>query len=381
MAKEYSCVIITSDEPWSAVWHTQLHYAWQLSMRNRVIYVNPPKPWKFSKLFYSADTNFSVSPQLIVVPYQNVLPSFLGKAAMFINDWFTGCRINKVLSKWTDVKVSEAWHFDRYRGYFLYRGRKSVKHIYHIVDPYLAEKNDRLFAESSDLVILTSPKHLKHYLDINPNTIRIPQGVDLDFYKQDINSESMEAASGFKDSILLLGTLTYDVDFEFLTTVASRYPGKLLIIGPDKINNPESRSKFEKLLEVPGVNWLGPMKPSDFLPYLKVCKVGVIVYRKTESGNNNLRSPLKVINYLAAGKCVISNIDCEIPSLLNEAVYTVSSSDEYLNLIDAAMNGNLQFNNSLVDRYLREVSYDHLLGKIYSVLGKELPPKTPNVTD
>jgi hypothetical protein len=375
MAFTRSCIIVTSDEPWGVVWHTQLHYAWQLSLRFKVIFVNPPQSWRFKNLFFRSQPDFSVSGKLTVVPYQNVLPSFLGIAAMFINDWITQIRIRKAMNRWKGISVSHAWHFDRYRGFFLFRNDRSVKHVYHIVDPYLAEKNDSLFAKSADLIVLTSPKHFNHYLAINPNTIRMPQGVDLDFYIKQKKQQPTDTAAGYEDSILLLGTLTNDVDFDFLSIVADKYPGKLLIIGPDKINVPESRVKFENLLSIPSVRWLGPMQPEDFLPFLLSCRVGVIVYRKTGTDSNNLRSPLKVINYLASGKCVISNIDCEIPALENEAIYKADSQLMYLQLLDTAMNGNLKFNHQLVAQYLNDVSYDHLVGSIFKSMDQSLPPK------
>ncbi len=375
MTNKSTCVVVTSDEPWGAVWHTQLHYAWQLSSYYKVIYINPPISWRLTNLFFINQPKFAISSNLLIVPYSNVLPSFLGAIAMFVNDWFTSFRIRKVFHQWTKIKVSLVWHFDRYRGYYLYRNDNTVKHIYHVVDPYFAEKNDHLFTLSSDLVVLTSPKLLNSYLKLNSNTIQIPQGVDLNFYQQVIDPNLLHNAAGFADSILLLGTLTNDIDFDFLKLVSEKYPGKLLIIGPDKINVEESRNKFARLLATSSVHWLGPLQPSEFLPYLNLCKVGIIVYKKDDLNSNNLRSPLKVINYLAAGKSVITNIDCEIPVLYNEAIYKAESREDYLAYLNAAMHEGLNFNDQLVGNYLNEVSYDHLLNEIHTSLGQNLPQK------
>src|SRR5689334_948159 len=87
-------IFITSDEPWSDIWHTQLHYGYQLSKRCKVIYIDPPKPWKFLNLFDYSLLVKKVNENLTVIRYKNVIPSFLGHLALFINDF-----INETLLK------------------------------------------------------------------------------------------------------------------------------------------------------------------------------------------------------------------------------------------------------------------------------------------
>ena len=116
------------------------------------------------------------------------------------------------------------------------------------------------------------------------------------------------------------------------------------------------------------------MNPEAFHKHLSACRVGIITYTYSNYERNNLRSPLKLISYLASGKCIISNIDCEVPSLLNKAIYIVDNDEAYFELIDASYKGNLLFDKASVREFLDAISYDKLLSVIFSKLNEQLPP-------
>lgn len=375
MNRDRDIIVVTSDEPWSEVWHTQLHYAWQLSQRFNVIYVAPPAPWSVSNLFRLKGCFRHVNPSLTVYSYHNLLPAFLGLIAMYVNDILNQFAISKFISPMSRKKVTMVWQFDHYRGYYLFRSGGKTKHLYHLVDPYAKEKYDGMFAKGADLVVVTSPKFINHYLSLNKQSVLIPQGVDLKFYEKQVvaTATGVQDYTRFSDSILLLGTLSDDVDYALLYKIAQQYPGKLLIIGPDKIVTGKSRMAWKKLIDSKLVTWLGPMEPAAFLPYLRSCRVGIITYVEESLISNNLRSPLKVINYIAAGKCVISNIDCELPELTDKAVYYAGKENRYYELISMAYNGELLFDTGLVKSYLDSVSYDKHLIRIFEKLALELP--------
>src|SRR4030095_2796682 len=136
----------------------------------------------------------------------------------------------------------------------------------------------------------------------------IGQGADLRFFQKKYSTSELQSVVSW-NSILLLGTFSDEIDYALLHRIAERYPSKLVLIGPDKTSGAESRASFEKLKKRNGVHWLGPMKPESFHIHLSACRVGIITYSYSNFERNNLRSPLKVISYLACGKCIISNID------------------------------------------------------------------------
>lgn len=372
---EIKCVIVSSDEPWCDVWHTQLHYANQLSKYFNVIFLGPPKPWKLSNLFFSPLESYSVSKNLTVVSYSNLLPSAFGKLSLWINDKYNEIRL---LRKWKDFTFDSKmifWHFDPFRSYFLFRSNKRCLHVFHVIDPIAGLHLDKELATTSDLTIVTSPKFLEHYRNLSKNVIQIGQGVDLDTFQGrhidvDPGGAGLEVS---KDSILLLGTLSNEIDFRLITQLPDRTGRKVVIIGPDKITKEKPRELFNSMLATKDIHWLGPMKPDDFINHLKVCAVGIIAYENNGRNNNNLRSPLKAISYLAAGKCIVSNIDCEIPALTDKAVYMVNDENDFVRRINECCDGKLFFDSKSVHEYLQSIEYRNLLKIIFSKLHVTFP--------
>ncbi|MBL7916447.1 MAG: hypothetical protein JNL49_15555 [Bacteroidia bacterium] len=366
-------VVVTSDEPWGPIWHTQLHYAYQLSKRYQVIYFDPPEPWTIRNLFSWKQPVNKVSDTLTVIRYFNFLPSFLGKVALKINDFVNESLCNNLLKKNGYGAISVLWHFDPFRSFHTFRKNKKIKHIYHVVDPIAGSHLDVEQSLAADLVIITSPKFIEHYRKLNKNVAQIGQGADTQFFQVQ-ESESVIQKLVTHDSILLLGTISDEIDLIFLQALANKFPHKLVLIGPDTTRDAQKKEQFQKLLSIDGVTWLGPMPPVEFRKHLQACKIGIIAYDNSRHDRNNLRSPLKVISYLAAGKSIVSNIDCEIASLQNKAIYNVTTQDEYFELIHKGYSNQLNFDRQAVNTYLQSIDYNELLRVIFQKINQPLAP-------
>lgn len=359
-------ILITSDEPWCEVWHTQLHYTYQLSKSHKVVFVGPPDPWNPIKLLFDRSDVRKLSQSLTILSYRNYFPVRFGKTAMRINDWLNEIRIKGIVGKNSINRSLLMWRFDHFRGYFLFSNRKYCRNLFHVIDPITNARYNDLFSINADLVVITSPKFFDYYRRLNANTILIPQGIDLESYSAAVPDMLVHGVAS--DSIVLLGTLTDAVDYSMLSRIAERFPGRLVVIGPDKIINSDQRAGWEKLRGSGNIHWLGAMKPSEFIPYIKVCRLGLICYSSTGIADNNLRSPLKVISYLAAGKAVVSNIDCEVPELENVAIHIVKNPDLMLDKVTEAMNNSIRFDEFAVDTYLRKIEYKNLIDQIFEHL-------------
>src|SRR5690349_19256500 len=108
-------IIITSDEEWSDVWHTQLHYAYQLSRYFDILYLEPPGNWNIRNLFYWKKTARRIFPGLILLRYHNFLPSFLGFPAFWINDRINQQNISRTINYNSEKDNLIIWHFDPFR--------------------------------------------------------------------------------------------------------------------------------------------------------------------------------------------------------------------------------------------------------------------------
>ncbi|HEX5001890.1 MAG TPA: hypothetical protein VFW78_05305 [Bacteroidia bacterium] len=364
-------ILVTSDEPWCEVWHTQLHYANQLSNYFKVIYLNPPTTWKFSKLFTWSLNPKQINNNLTVIEYVNYLPAFLGKLALFINDRMNGYRAQNASGDKTG-HFDIVWRFDPMRSFYLFPSNKEIKYIYHVVDPYAGKMLDENLAKSADAVIVTSPKFYQHYNQLNNNVLLVKQGVDTAFYE---HRRKQQYASAFNDRVLLLGTLSDDIDWLFLDWLVKEHHFKFLFIGPFQIKNEKWRDLIAGHERTGMFKLLGPKSPEDFAPYLFAAKVGVICYDAGSNPVNNLRSPLKVITYLAAFKPVITNIDCEIPDLLNKGIFFTEDRNRFASWIDDAMSGKLTIDEFQIKNYLQSVSYTGLIDLILKSVGHQLKAK------
>ena len=345
------CVVLTSDEPWSDVWHTQLHYAYQLSATHHVLFVGPPSKWNLKNLFTLNLRTQRYNDHLVLVNYINFLPLFLGYFSILVNDLLNQWLISKLIGRRLVSSGLIMWRFDHFRGFTMFNNPSRHRQIFHVIDPISECKYDAYMAKRAELVVVSSPRFVEHYRSLNRNVLQVGQGVDLEFYQsQHLESDAIRVSS---TSLLLLGTLSNDIDYLLLKKIASASDLPMVLIGPNKISNTEKGLQFESLLSLENVHWLGAMPPEKFKPHLMACAAGLICYDHSVNANNALRSPLKAIGYLAAGKPIITNIDCEIPELEGKAIYFFNDEDAFL---ECAINPQLNFAQQDVQGFLQKVS-------------------------
>jgi teichuronic acid biosynthesis glycosyltransferase TuaH len=105
----------------------------------------------------------------------------------------------------------------------------------------------------------------------------------------------------------VVGTLGERIDFTLLRALAD-HGYSLLLVGSRQKNFPLER--IADLLDRPNVRWVGP-RPYAALPsYLRLIDVGLVPYR--DSAFNRASFPLKTLEYLAAGRAVVST---ELPAV------------------------------------------------------------------
>ncbi|HEY2812837.1 MAG TPA: glycosyltransferase [Acidimicrobiales bacterium] len=98
-----------------------------------------------------------------------------------------------------------------------------------------------------------------------------------------------------------LGNVSARIDMRLLRAIADRGIS-LLIVGP--VRDEESRVEIEELTARPHVRWVGE-QPSEAMPsYLAMIDVGLTPYADTAFNRGSF--PLKTLEYLAAGRAVVS---------------------------------------------------------------------------
>jgi len=129
----------------------------------------------------------------------------------------------------------------------------------------------------------------------------IPFGCDFQLFS---SSRSAAPATDFalrRPIAVLMGTLNDRIDPEILAAVAAEEVS-LLLIGPRGARETEER--FDQLLSLPNVAWVGPKDFRTLPGYLAAADVALVPY--THSRFNEGSFPLKTLEYLAAGLPVVA---------------------------------------------------------------------------
>lgn len=155
-------------------------------------------------------------------------------------------------------------------------------------------------AAAADLVIAANPAVAERWSRAGHRTVLVPYGCDAAHFATTDGAPLPEIdlappIAGF------VGHLADRIDLRLLEAVADRGVS-LLLVGP---RHPRfALARLDGLLARPNVRWVGG-QPFELLPsWLKLMSVGLVPY--TGSAFNRGSFPLKMLEYLAAGRPVVA---------------------------------------------------------------------------
>lgn len=345
-------IICISPSYWDGIWGTAQQFMDLFSRDNRVLYVEPPPPYRYlvkhpehwSKIFAfrrglikpDADKNLwiTVVPPTPPFKYQiNLMDRadekmsimWISRAARALE--FTNPILWLILP--TSVNLS---------------GKLEEFLVYHCFDEFAAvpgrqsariEKDELKLMERADLVITCSENVYEAKAPFCKEIINIPNGVDFDRFNKALD-ESFPIAAELKNIsagpvIGYSGSVDYRLDEELLAEAAKRYQDYTFVfVGP-------VARKFSKLNSLANVKMLGPRPRMEIPSYIKGFDVCMVPYEKNEFCMN--ASPLKVFEYLAAGKPVVAS-DIRAMDDLADVVYIGRNQEEIIDLIPVAVESN-----------------------------------------
>jgi glycosyltransferase involved in cell wall biosynthesis len=216
--------------------------------------------------------------------------------------------------------------------------------VYDVVDDYAEQvgpdarrrrfvtEADEAAASRSHVVFATTSGLYERHLARNPETHLVRNGADFEHFSH-TNGTATEVQALAGPVVGFAGNLTADkVDFSLLEAAARARPGwSFVLLGPPAEN---ARAALGRLAGLDNVHLLG-FRPYDELPaYVSGFSVGVIPYRATAYTRNCW--PLKVYEYLAAGKAVVAS---GVPELggMEPDVELVDGAEEFVAAIETAL--------------------------------------------
>ena len=163
------------------------------------------------------------------------------------------------------------------------------------------ERDMRRQPREADLVVAASPSLATTFEDQGYETLLVPNGCDFDlFSRTDELDPALDVRVGAPVAGLM-GHLSERIDARYLEAIAARGHSLLLVgpaarggLGPD----------LAALARRSNVDWVGPRDFEQLPSYLRLIDVGLIPYADTPF--NHASFPLKALEYLAAGRPVLS---------------------------------------------------------------------------
>lgn len=174
------------------------------------------------------------------------------------------------------------------------------------IHPRRLAARQRRQPRDADVVVAVSPE-LADTLGC-PEAVVIPNGVDSDLYAS-VHEVAPAPEVRLAGPIAgFIGHVSRRIDLSILEALVSGGI-QLLLVGPRPSGHDDAR--LEALLARPEVQWVGSQPPERLPAFMRHMSVGLVPYE--DSAFNRASSPLKTLEYLAAGVPVVGTA---LPALL-----------------------------------------------------------------
>jgi glycosyltransferase involved in cell wall biosynthesis len=192
----------------------------------------------------------------------------------------------------------------------------------------MLDRHERRIAATADLLVVANPVVADTWRERGLDPILIPFGTNVDAYLE-VEHAPLPCDVGLPPPVVgFIGRINDRTDLRLLEAIAGR-GRSLLLVGPkDPAFEP---ARFEALRRQRNVRWVG-LKPVESLPsYLRVVDVGIVPYQ--DSRFNRSCFPLKALEYLAAGRAVVSTDLPAMRSLATDLV-CIAGPESFADQVD-----------------------------------------------
>ena len=379
-------ILCLSSQDWDGMWTGKQRFMQKFArLNNMVLYVeaqaslvsvgilrkDPGRLFRWLKGPRRVEENLFVATLPLVCPFFQMSP--------LINRLNNRCItwILRVWKKRLDMRDLVLWTYNPYSESLVGRLGETCA-VYGCVDELSASRGlvnaevvkafERRLIEKADAVYVTHENLLRSKREYAKNIHLVPNGVEIEHFGKTILAETPgvpEMEKIKKPVIGFLGSIQYWVDMDLLRHIAVARPEwSLVLIGPVG-----RLAKTEKVEALHNVHLLGRKPYSDLPLYLKRWDVCINPYILDETAENC--SPLKLYEYIASGKPVVS-VDMPEARKFPGIVEIAKTYDEFLGRIDAILE-RLPEDRAAVERRMAAVA-SHSWSRRFEDLERALEP-------
>ncbi len=369
--------LFRTDNAYSSV---SLSLAKELSKNHRVFYVNHPYSIKdvinhSAKDKDSVQGTFSLKTRYEQVEGSNNLVSIIPPNTLPIN-WLPKIKIYDFLNAMNEKQMNRSLAnviekyqikdyifincFDPYFYNSIPIQFKPLVNIYQCiddlgVDAYTIKHGIRLedkAIKDADLVMVTSIELKKRCLPHNENVVISNNAVDISIFRRVLEEkfDRPKELKNIKTKIIgFVGNLDHlRIDYELLKKIAEYHHDKtLVLIGP--LNN--NFYKEVGLDKMSNIKFLGSKNIKELPNYLQYMDCTIIPFLKNKVTKSIY--PLKINEYLGAGRAVIATDFSEDILSFSDLIYIGYDHQDFIEKIDQAINEN---NESMIRKRLDKAS-------------------------
>jgi glycosyltransferase involved in cell wall biosynthesis len=304
-------------------------------------------------LFLGINNTTNIKDNLIAVIPLSVFPiNWMPKGKLYnlftkFNNILFAKSIQKIIKK---EKLKDYIIYNSFNPFYTFTSKSNPAKlsIYQSVDDisqsdYIKKHGtylEKKYAQSSDLVFVTS-SHLKRKLtEYNKNTHLVANAANIKMFnktlKQDENEVNLEASfEKYKVIIGYVGNICHRINYQLLLKIVEEYPEYLLLmVGPINARNPE----IQRLKKYNNTCFTGSKKPTELIPYLKKMDCAIIPFLKNELTKSIY--PLKINEYLAAGLPVITTNFSEDIKSFKDVIYLCDNEEDFIIQIQKSIKEN-----------------------------------------
>jgi glycosyltransferase involved in cell wall biosynthesis len=200
----------------------------------------------------------------------------------------------------------------------------------------LASRRDSAAASRSRIVFATARPLLERHQRTNPHTHLVRNVGDFRHFAPaaDRDHGDPEALALARPVLGFAGNFSASkVDLELLDSLARLRPDwTVLLIGPGRS---ETERKLAEVAGLPNVTWLGPKSYDELPRYVAAFDVALIPYQSNEYTKSCF--PLKLFEYLAAGKPVVATGLPELAGMEPDVVVSEGEATAVAAAVEAAL--------------------------------------------
>lgn len=185
---------------------------------------------------------------------------------------------------------------------------------------------------AANLIVAASPMLAEMFKAAGHESLLLPNGCDDTTLARTDEAPLPDDVTLPAPIVGFIGHLSHRIDISLLEAIAAR-GHSLLLVGP--LQGTFDIERMTGLLQRPNVQWVGAKTYGELPSYLKLIEVGLVPY--TNSEFNRASFPLKLLEYVAAGRRVVST---DLPAarwLQTEHVVIASGAEAYADAVTATL--------------------------------------------